>query len=57
MPLLCERQDVYWQHKYNFGVADIPFHSTHKSDAELKKQRITKIPIHYREKTQTFLDE
>ena len=37
MQLLCEFQDVYLQHKYDFGVVDITFHITLKPDADLKK--------------------
>ena len=54
MTLLCEFQDVYSQHRYDFGLIDIPFHITLKPDAELKKQRITKIPIHYKEKLKKY---
>ena len=50
MTLLCEFQDVYSQHCYDFSLNDIPFHITLKPHAELKKQRKTKIPIHYKEK-------
>ena len=42
MQLLCEFQDVYSHHKYDFGVVDIAFHITLKSDAEPKTKCITK---------------
>ena len=57
MQLLGELQDVYSHYKYDFGVVDIPIHSTLKPDAELKKQRITKTPKHYSEKVQKILVE
>ena len=57
MQNLCEFQDVYSQHKNVFGVVDMPLYNTHKPDAELTKQRIIKVPIHYRDQTQQFLDD
>ena len=57
MQLLFEFQDMYSQHKYDFFVVAIPIRITLKQDAALKKQRITKIPIHCREKIQAILDE
>ena len=56
MTPLCEFQDVYSEHCYDFGLIGIPFHNTLKADAELKKQRSTRIPIHYKEKLQKILD-
>ena len=57
MQLLLEFQDLHLQHKHDFGVVDTPFHITLQPDAELKRQRIEKIPIHYRAKIQTILDD
>ena len=57
MQLLCEFQDMYSQHKYDFVVVAIPIRITLKQDAALKKQRITEIPIHCREKVQAIVDE
>ena len=48
---------MYSQHIDDFGLINIPLLLTLKRDAEIKKQRITKIPIHYREKIQTKRDE
>ena len=50
--LLCEIKDVYSEHKRGFGVVDRLFLITPKPDAELKKQRMTKLPIHYRDQIQ-----
>ena len=44
MELLCEFQDVYSEHKNDFGVGDLLCHITPKPDAELKKQRNTRNP-------------
>ena len=57
MQLLCELQDVYSQHKYYFGVVDIPFHVTFTADADIRRQRITKVLIHYRDQFQQILDD
>ena len=57
MQFLCQFQDVYSQYKYDFDVIDIPFQITLKPDAELKKQRITKVPTHYRDQIQQILDD
>ena len=57
MQMLCEIQDGYSQHKNVLGVVDMPFHITHRPAAELNRQRITKVPIHYRDQTQHFLDD
>ena len=50
MQLLCDFQDVYSQHEYDFGAPDIPFHITLKPDAKVKKQHNTKNPTNYRGK-------
>ena len=55
--MLCEFQDDYSQHKNDFVVVDIPFHITLKPDAELKKQRITKVPFRYRDQIQQIFDD
>ena len=57
MQLLRELQDVYSQHKYYFGVVDIPFQFTFTADADIRRQRITKVLIHYRDQFQQILDD
>ena len=47
MQLLCEIQDVYSKHKHGSGVVDRLFQIKRKPDADLKKQRMTKLHIHY----------
>ena len=54
---LCEIQDVHSQHENDFSVIDLPFHITLEPDAELRKQRITKVPFHYRDQRQQVLDD
>ena len=56
MQRLCEFQEVCWQQEQEFQLIDILFHITHKPDADLKKQRITKNSKKYREK-KTIFDE
>ena len=55
MQLLCEFQQVYWQHKYDSGVVDIPFHITFKRDAELKNNASQKFQKPTKKKSKQFL--
>ena len=49
MQLVWEVQDVPSPHKYAIVVPDILFHITLQPDAEMKKQSISKVPIHSRD--------
>ena len=57
MKLWFVSQDVHSKHEYEFGVVDILFHIAIKPDAELEKQRITKVPIPYRDQKKQILDD
>ena len=57
MKLLCVSQDVHSKHEDEFGVVDILFHIALKPDTELEKQRITKVPIPYRDQIKRILDD
>ena len=55
--MLCEFQLVYSHYQYVFGVVDNLSHNIMKADAKLKKERITKFPIPYRDQIQQILDD
>ena len=55
--MILEYKDVYAKTKYDVGTIKTPFHIQLKSDAELRKQRPSKVPIHYQQKLYNLLDE
>ena len=54
---LIEAKDVYSQHKFDVGKTHQKFHVTLKADAELKRQRPSKVPLHLREKLEKLLTQ
>ena len=48
---LLGARDVYSQHKYDVGKTRQKFHVTLKPNAELKRQRPSKVPLHLQRKT------
>ena len=54
---LLEARDVYSQHKYDVGKTRQKFHVTLKPNAELKRQRPSKVPLHLREKLEKLLTQ
>jgi len=52
---LCENKCVYSQHKYDLGCIKDKFHIKLQKDAELKKQRPSRIPINYSAKLKVLL--
>ena len=43
--LILEYKDVYAKSKYDVGTVKTPFHIQLKTDAELRKQRPSKVPL------------
>ena len=50
-------KDVYSHHKYDIGTIEQKFHIRLKPNAELKKQRPSKVPLHYRDKLTDLLEK
>ena len=55
--ILVKYRTCYATHKNDVGRIATPFRIRLKSNAKLQTQRPTKVPIHYREKLKTLLDE
>ena len=55
--ILVNNKDCYAKHKNDVGLISTPFRIRLKEDCQLKTQRPTKIPIHYREKLNKLLIE
>ena len=55
--ILVKYRTCYATHKNDVGQIATPFRSRLKPNAKLQTQRPTKVPIHYREKLKTLLDE
>ena len=49
-------KDVYSRYKYYVGCTKQKFHINLKDDAFFKPQRVTKVPIHYREQVNALLE-
>ena len=54
---LIEDQDVYSHHKYDIGKTKHKFHIPLKKDATFKKQQLSKIPVHLKDKLDKLMDE
>ena len=54
---IIKNKDVYSHHKYDIGKIDQKFHIRLKPNAELKKQRPSKVPLHYRDKLADLLEK
>ena len=55
--ILVKYRTCYATRKNDVGQIATPFRIRLKPNAKLQTQRPTKVPIHYREKTQKLLDE
>ena len=55
--ILVNDLDVYSHHKYDVGKISQKFHVKLKENSELKKQRASRVPLHYQTKLETLLDE
>lgn len=55
--ILIEDKDVYSHHKYDVGKINQKFHVKLKENSELKKQRPSRVPLHYQSKLETLLEE
>ena len=55
--ILVNDQDVYSHHKYDVGKIQQKFHVTLKENSELKKQRASRVPLHYQSKLEALLEE
>ena len=57
LKVLLDDEDVYSHHKYDIGRTKQKFYIPLKKDCEFKKQCPSKIPLHLREKLESFMDE
>ena len=55
--ILVKYRSCYATHKNDVGRIATPLRIRLKPNAKLQTQRPTKVPIHYREKLKTLLDE
>ena len=55
--IFVENRHCYATNRNDVGESSIPVLIRLKPDAKLQKQRLTKNPIHYRDKVNTFLDD
>ena len=55
--VLIENNDVFSKFTYDVGKITQEFHVKLKKDAELRKQRPSKVPLHYRERLEILLNE
>ena len=54
---LTKNKDVYSQHKYDVGKIKQKFHVKLLPNSTLTKQRPSKVPLHYQEKLENFLEQ
>ena len=55
--MLIDSRDAYPQHKFDVGKTRQKFHVTLKLNVELKRQRPSKVPLHFREKFEKLLTQ
>ena len=55
--VLIENNDVFSKFTYDVGKITQEFHVKLKKDAELRKQRPSKVPLHYRDRLEILLNE
>ena len=55
--VLIENNDVFSKFTYDVGKITHEFHVKFKKDAELRKQRTSKVPFHYRDRLEILLNE
>ena len=54
--IMLEYKQVYATTKFDVGKTKVKLNLPMKKDATFKKQRISKVPIHLRERNQKLLD-
>ena len=54
---LIKNEDVYSEHKYDVGKIKQNFHVKLLPNSTLTKQRASKVPLHYQEKLENFLEQ
>ena len=55
--MLVDARDVYSQHKFHVGKTRQNFHVKLKPNVELKQQRLSKVPLHLKEKLEELLTQ
>ena len=55
--MLVDARDVYFQHNFVVGITCQNFHATLKRNAELKRQRHGKFPIHLNDELETVVTQ
>ena len=55
--MIIDSREVYSQHKFDIGQTKQKIHVTLKPDSELKKQRPSKCPIHFKDKLEKLLEQ
>ena len=55
--MLIDSRDVYSQHEFDVGKTRQKFHVTLKPNVELKRQRPSKVPLHWKEKLEKLLTQ
>ena len=55
--MLVDSRDVYSQHKIDVDKTRQNFHVTLKPNVELKRQRLSKVPLHLKEKLEKLLTQ
>ena len=55
--MLIDSRDVYSQHKFDVGKTRQMFHVTLKPNVQLKRQRSSKVPLHWKEKLEKLLTQ
>ena len=55
--MLVDARDVYFQHKFGVGKTRQRFHVTLKLNVELKRQRLSRVPLHSKEKLEKLLTQ
>ena len=55
--MLVDARDVYSQHEFDVGKTRQKFHVTLKPNVELKRQRLSKVPLQLKEKLEKLLTQ
>ena len=55
--MIIDSRDVYSQHKFDIGQAKQKFHVTLKPNSEHRKQRLSKCPLHLKDKLEKLLGQ
>ena len=55
--MIIDSRDVYSQHKFDIGQTKLKFHVTLKPNSEIRKQRLSKCPLHLEDKLEKLLGQ